>query len=44
MTDVNLVLPLMLSKCDRQDVHDACQDDAKGDDIDVKQVVEHLVE
>ena len=25
-------------KRDCQDVHDACQDDAKSDDIDVKQV------
>ena len=28
---------------DRQGVHDACQDDAKSDDTDVKQVVEHAV-
>ena len=27
----------------RQDVYDACQDDAKSDDIDVKQVMEHVV-
>ena len=31
-------------KRNRQDVHDACQDDAKGDDIDVKQTVEHVVD
>ena len=43
MADVNVLLPLMLSKRDRQDVYDACQDDAKSDDIDVKQVVEHVV-
>ena len=27
----------------RQDGDDACQDDAKTDDIDVKQVLEHVV-
>ena len=27
----------------RQDVHVACQDDAKSDDISVKQVLEHAI-
>ena len=29
--------------CGCQDVYDACQDDAKSDDIDVKQVTEQVV-
>ena len=28
---------------DRQDVYDECQDDAESDDVDIKQVVEHVV-
>ena len=28
---------------DHQDVYDACQDDAKSDNVDARQVVEHIV-
>ena len=39
---MSIFLTLTL-KLDRRDVYDACQDNAKSDDIDVKQVAEHVV-
>ena len=43
VAEVDVLLSLTIAIMYHQDVYHDCQDDAESDDVDVKQVMEHVV-